>query len=285
MIPFNKIPVADLYAECRKMLSDEWGYIMGTAGILWTKSRQDAATDAMAKKYGSKWIGHRVADCSGVMVYIWKQHGMTIAHGSNSIARKYCGKRTKTPKPGYAAFKWKEKDTAKYPDGLGDFYHIGIVAEDGQNVYESRGTQAGFVLSAASSWYCFAPFDDVDYSGKDEEGTPLYEAKVSTPNGGRLNVRVAPGLNARIVGKIPCGETVDVWEDDGEWSRIGGDGLTGWVFNAYLEKTDAPAPEPAPDEIVMRYGVWVPCENMDQAVALAAAHPGAIFTAYKPSDN
>lgn len=282
MIPFNKIPVADLYAECRKMLSDGWGYIMGTAGILWTKARQEAVTDAMAKKYGSKWIGHRVADCSGVMVYIWKQHGMTIAHGSNSIARKYCGKRTKTPKPGYAAFKWREKDTAKYPDGLGDFYHIGIVAEDGQNVYESRGTQAGFVLSAASSWYCFASFDDVDYSGKDEEGTPLYEAKVSTPNGGRLNVRVAPGKNSRVIGQLPNGETVDVWEEDGEWSEIGGDGLKGWVFAEYLQRIE-PEPAPAPD--AMRYGVWIPCGSRSEAETLTAAHAGAILTAYKPPDN
>lgn len=276
------IPVRDLYAACRTMLADEWGYIWGTAGIRWTKARQDAASDAMAKKYGAKWIGHMVADCSGVMVYIWKQHGLTIAHGSNSIARRYCGKTQKTPVPGYAAFKWRKEDTSKYPDGRGDYYHVGIVAEDGLNVYESRGTQAGFVLSAASSWDFFAPFDAVDYGGS-EEGQPLYEAQVKTPNGGRLNVRVAPGTNARIVGQLPNGERVDVWEDDGEWSKIGGDGLTGWVFNAYLAKTDAP--EPAPDETAMRFGVWVPCGSREEAEALQAAHRGAILTAYKPPDE
>ena len=102
------IPVSELYQYCDKMLAEKWGYIWGTSGIKWTQARQNAVSDDMAKKYGSKWIGHMVSDCSGVMVYIWKQYGLSIAHGSNSIVRKYCGAVSKTPQPGYAAFKWRK---------------------------------------------------------------------------------------------------------------------------------------------------------------------------------
>lgn len=291
MIPFNKIPVADLYAECRKMLSDHWGYIWGTAGIKWTQARQDAASDAMAKKYGKKWIGHMVADCSGVMVYIWKQHGMTIAHGSNSIARKYCGKRTKTPKPGYAAFKWREKDTAKYPDGLGDFYHIGIVAEDGRNVYESRGTKDGFVLSAASSWHFFAPFDAVEYDGKREESMTPYEAVVNTAKGS-LNMRSGAGTDFPVIFKLPKGTPVTVLiEYANGWAFVDEDGTQGYVSMQYLTReTPEPAPapvltEPVTEPDALRYGVFVTCESREEAEALAKAHPGSILTAFKPPDE
>lgn len=163
-----KMTPADLYAGCEKMLSEKWGYIWGAAGVAWTRERQRNVSDANAKKYGSRWIGHTVADCSGVMVYIWKQHGLRIHHGSNGIARKHVGEMQKTPVPGYAAFRHRARDTEKYPDGRGDYYHIGIVAADGQSVYEAKGTRQGFVMSAAGGWDVFAPFLDVEYapSGK-----------------------------------------------------------------------------------------------------------------------
>ena len=77
-----KIPVKGLYENCEMMLRDHWGYIWGTAGIEWTQARQDATENEMAQKYGSRWIGHMVTDCSGVMVYIWRQYGLKIPHGS-----------------------------------------------------------------------------------------------------------------------------------------------------------------------------------------------------------
>ena len=83
------IPVTGIIADFKKMLADKWGYIPATAGILWTKGRQNATQNAMAKKYGSKWIGHMVADCSGAFVYAYRQYNANIYHGSNRIARYY----------------------------------------------------------------------------------------------------------------------------------------------------------------------------------------------------
>ena len=62
----------DLIDKFMYALQNAWGYIWGTAGIMWTEAKQKAlekTTDeerAMGRKYGSKWIGHMVADCSGL---------------------------------------------------------------------------------------------------------------------------------------------------------------------------------------------------------------------------
>ena len=61
-----------LIAKFRQALDEHWGYIWGTAGEKWTAEKQkelEKTTDAnraQGRQYGSKWIGHRVADCSGL---------------------------------------------------------------------------------------------------------------------------------------------------------------------------------------------------------------------------
>lgn len=250
------IPVKDLYSSCRMMLRDKWGYIWGEAGGTWTEKKQKNATREMTVKYGSRWIGHRVADCSGVPVYIWKQHGMSIYHGSNTIRRKYCGPLQDDPKPGYAAFKVRNGD---------DFYHIGIVAEDGLNVYEARGTQTGFVMSAASSWHKFAPFLDVDYT-KADGGDPVepfrqYTAVVTTQRD-PLNVRERPDKSAKVLFKLDRGETVWVMEEKGGWARIEEDGMQGWASMQYLTPLEA---SETPADEADGGGIQTPTDEYDSA--------------------
>ena len=108
------IDVLALIALFMQALNEKWGYIWGTAGIKWTKAKQDAATREMTVKYGSKWIGHRVADCSGLFAWAFKQLGGYIYHGSNTIWNKYCSSKGKLKngkradgqpiKPGTAVF-------------------------------------------------------------------------------------------------------------------------------------------------------------------------------------
>lgn len=236
-----KIPVTGLYQYCDQMLRDKWGYIWGTAGELWTAAKQDAVENEMAQKYGSRWIGHRVADCSGVMVYIWKQYGLKIAHGSNSIKKQSVGKLQTLPSPGYAAFRVKD----------GDFYHIGIVSEDGEKVYESQGTIAGFITSYVDTWDVFGPFKDVDYNAQEEPmdgGVQVsYRAEVTTKSG-PLNIRTGPGTEYPVKAKVRKGEVVDVWmEYPSGWRFIDDDGTTGYVDGAYL--TPLPPGTSVPDDL------------------------------------
>lgn len=287
----NKIPVKGLYKYLDTMLEDKWGYIWGTAGKLWTAQLQADPPDEMAKKYGSRWIGHMVADCSGVMVYIWKQYGLTIPHGSNSIARKSVGKMTNVPKPGYAAFKWKPTDTDKWPDGKGDYYHIGIVGADGKTVYESKGTILGFVTRDASEWDYFAPFTQVEYSEGDEDMPQTevqYYAQVTTESG-KLRMRSGPGKSYPVITSIPKGETVGVlMEYDTGWDFIRYANQTGYASAEYLTPINAPEtpsePPEAPDVETptgMTWGVFLPRLGREKAEKIAAEYPGAILTAYK----
>ncbi|MBR4081484.1 MAG: peptidoglycan-binding protein [Clostridia bacterium] len=76
----------------------------------------------------------RGIDCSGMFVRAYRLQGARIYHGSNTIWRKHLsdkGRLTSAAQlaPGMAVFKWKEQDTAKYPDGQGDFCHIGLVTQ------------------------------------------------------------------------------------------------------------------------------------------------------------
>lgn len=237
----KKIPVASVYEALEKMLREKWGYIYGTAGVLWTESRQNTATDDMAKKYGSKWVGHMVTDCSGVMVYIWRQHGLTIPHGSSSMVRQgYIVDCGPTPHPGWAALVDKTPDT---PDND----HIGIVGADGVTVYEARGTQSGFVTSKVTDkkWTKFGRFLDVDYSDEGDDPMPepqgthvSYRAEVTTTSGS-LNMRKGPGKDYDRIGSVRKGTIVDVWtECDNGWRYIDDDGGTGYVDGRYLTKVE-----------------------------------------------
>lgn len=224
----KKIPVKALYEACEMMLRDHWGYIWGTAGVEWTEARQKATENEMAQKYGSRWIGHKVADCSGVMVYIWKQYGLKIAHGSNSIKRQSMGKLSTIPKPGQGALKLRDGD---------DYYHIGIVAKDGQHVYEAKGTIFGFVVSDVKEWDWFGDFSDVDYEeGQMPDGERvIYRAEVTTKNG-VLNVRAGSGTEYPIINKLPKGEIVDVMVKlPNGWLYIDDDGEQGYVDGTYLK--------------------------------------------------
>ena len=275
-----KIPVQSLFTYCKKMLANKWGYIWGTAGIKWTESRQNDVSDDMAQKYGKQWIGHMVADCSGVMVYIWKQFGLSIYHGSNSIARKYCGAMTTTPQPGYAAFKWRKSSAPTYSDSKGDYYHIGIVSEDATFVYESKGTKAGFVTSDVKTWTYFAPFKDVDYSGKQpiEIGDTMI-GYVNT-NSGKLNMREQPSTKSDIIKQIDKGEQVTILggPTDG-WYHIAYGNKEGYVSATYIK------PQEKTESETTYYGVFIPCETQEDAEKLQSQYKNSIIAYYKNNNG
>ncbi len=88
------ISVQNLIEKFRQALSEKWGYIWGTAGENWTAAKQkelEKTTDAdraQGRAYGSKWIGHRVADCSGLFSWAFRQLGGYMYHGSDTMYRK-----------------------------------------------------------------------------------------------------------------------------------------------------------------------------------------------------
>lgn len=182
-------------------LNEKWGYIWGTAGILWTEARQKQKVDYMISKYGqnwqknadakkdnyysaalngSKWLGHTVADCSGLFAWAFRKLGGAIAHGSNSIYDRYCttkGKLTdalkKTILPG----------TAVFTGDASSHGHIGLYIGNGK-VIEASGTIAGVCTSniTAGKWTYYGYLKNVDYS-EYEKAEPAEPATPAAPAG------------------------------------------------------------------------------------------------------
>lgn len=155
---------SDLISKFQYALEDHWGYIWGQWGGTWTQAKQNAASREMTVKYGSKWIGHRVADCSGMFRWAYSELGEAIAHGSNSIFDRYCsakgtlknGKRTDGADllPGTAVFTGDAKEHG----------HIGLYIGNGK-VIEAAGTRQGVIKSDVtdSKWTYWGELKAVDY--------------------------------------------------------------------------------------------------------------------------
>lgn len=174
-----------------KALNEHWGYIWGTAGIMWTSAKQQQKVQYMINKYGNnwkknadakndnyysaamygeKWIGHTVADCSGLFAWAFKVLGSAIAHGSNSIYDRYCTEKgklndtlKKTLTPGSAVF---TGDASKHG-------HIGLYIGDGK-VIEASGTIAGVCVSnlSAGKWTYWGWLKNVSISSENAPKIP-----------------------------------------------------------------------------------------------------------------
>lgn len=136
------------------------GYIWGQAGATWTQAKQDALEKKYysnptkysdyekGAKYGKKWIGHVVYDCSGLTSKLGKDLGYNFHHGSNSSYNYDC------------AYKGEKKKGMNIPVGAWMYTgtknshgHIGIVVDDTW-VVEAQGTIAGVTRTkiTASKW-------------------------------------------------------------------------------------------------------------------------------------
>lgn len=184
------IAAADLISRFREALADDWGYIWGTAGEKWTAAKQaniEKTTDADregSRKYGTKWIGHMVADCSGLFSWAFKKLGGYMYHGSDTMYRKYCeakgqlksGKRTDGEglKPGTAVFVWKEE--------RGKYTHVGLYVGDG-TVIEAAGAKSGVISSKVThkKWTNWGELKGVDYEKEAPDPKPEPEPEDEYP--------------------------------------------------------------------------------------------------------
>lgn len=248
-----KIPCAELIGEFQTMLADGDGYIPGTSGEVWTEAKQARSENASVQKYGSRWIGHRVEDCSGAFVRVYRKYGLSIYHGSNRIAREYVEGLVpmSAARPGMAAFKAKAPGESGYDlpneyraggshynGDLNDYYHIGSVDENPKYVINAKGTASGVVRSRASDGWDYAGYlksvDYIENGGNDDMGI-LYEAIVDSANDGPVNLRKTPSVNGTLVAKIPDGTVVEVLEEtNADWAKIRSGTKTGYMMRGFL---------------------------------------------------
>lgn len=203
-----------LVEKFKQALSEKWGYIWGTAGVAWTQAKQtqkvnymiskyganwqknsDAKSDVyyMAALYGSKWIGHTVADCSGLFVWAFKAFNEKIYHGSNSIYDRYCSKKGKITDE---IRKKMLPGTAVFVDKSVNKSHIGLYVGNG-TVIECQGTQSGCCTSKlnTSKWTYYGLLKDVAYSPSEATEQP------SDPKDEEIPVQKLPTLKKGYTGE------------------------------------------------------------------------------------
>ena len=163
----------DLIAKFNQALSEGWGYIWGTAGEVWTEQKQRAATREKTLQYGSAWIGKRVADCSGLFTWAFRQLGGTMYHGSNTMYRDYCTAKGRLSGGKRVDGQPLKRGTAVFTGTEADHGHVGLYVGYG-TVIEAAGTKAGVVASnvSADKWTFWGELKGVDYSGEDGAAGP-----------------------------------------------------------------------------------------------------------------
>ena len=222
----------DLIAKFQYALDESWGYIFGTAGKKWTAADQAKATREMTVKYGAKWVGHYVADCSGLFTWAFAQLGGFMYHGSNTMFKKYTtangtlsgGKRTDGQglKPGTAVFTGTE----------GDHGHVGLFIGDGY-VIEAKGTKAGVVKSKITDkrWTYWGELTGVNYNN---EPIPKGYAVVT---GKKVALRKEPCTKATIITRIDTGKTVKIeTPPPSDWDYVSYEKKQGYMMKEFLKE-------------------------------------------------
>lgn len=226
------------------ILPKQWGYIYGTSGVKWTEAKQadiEKTTDKnreSARKYGAKWIGHYVADCSGLVKYLCKQLKVTVPHGSNSMwDQSVYEKGIIFGKPiptGALVFKCRNGS---------DFYHVGIYVGDNR-VVEAQGTQTGVVETKLSTWTHYGLLKDLGYSNpKPAEPEPVRVplttgwAKVDVPNDGTVNIRKGASQSSTKLGVLREGDCCEVVSIVGDWAEVEYT-AKGYIMTKFLKNTE-----------------------------------------------
>lgn len=267
------INASDIIDDFQRFYREGRGYIPGTSGETWTQEKQNrlAEENEKVKKYGSKWIGKKVDDCSGAFVDAYRLHKEKIYQGSNRIAREYVIELLPISQalPGYAVFKLRKPGEQYYdlPDDykpgkkhyngdLNDYYHIGLMDEDGKHVINAQSTSAGFTRTDISIWHCAARLKAVNYENNEEMGDdsmdePLYKAIVTADSGSTVNMRESPSKKGAVITAVKLGEKVDVIDltVDG-WSKIVYKGQTGYMMSKYLRMIGGVEDLPFDDSVV-----------------------------------
>lgn len=247
------VPAKEFIAQCRIPLDEKWGYIYGTWGVVWTEARQKAATREMTVKYGSRWIGRKVTDCSGLIRRALYNLGEEIVHHARYQYTDNCtakgklinGKRDdgQPIKPGTAVFL---QGTQK------NIHHVGVYLGEGVCV-EAKGTIYGVVTSELNHWDHWGELRQVDYSdvageepaqrwdddSPESDAGTILRAEAINPNAW-LNVRSGPGSQYPKVTQIQRGTEVEVLDaGEPEWWEIRYGGRIGWAYAEYLKPIEA----------------------------------------------
>lgn len=241
-----------LITKIRYAYDNCWGYIWGKYGQVWTAEQQRRATRKTTIEYGSRWIGHNVADCSGLIRWAFLQFGIKVAHNSNLIWSDCTTKRGKLINglraDGYAL----RPCTAVFLCDQTGRHHVGMYVGD-EKCIEAKATKYGVVMSDITHWDEWGELKNVSYDEPErkerEPMNPTLRRGDSGEDVKRLqNILNEYGYNLKVDGIFGTGTDHAVRAFQ-QGHFLSTDGIVGPKTWAALESQQMPAPstDPAPD--------------------------------------
>lgn len=183
----------DLAKKAEQALREGWGYIWGKSGQIWTKEEQARSDRVQTMAWGKQWIGKRVCDCSGLIVWALKEEGIDIYHGSNTQWQKECAEKGALKNGMRTDGRRLKRGTAVFlKDDYDSRHHVGIYVGGGQ-VIEAKSTRDGVVMSGAERWDEWGELRQADYG---EEGVCMSERTMKKGCGGEDVKKLQERLNA-----------------------------------------------------------------------------------------
>ena len=295
------IKPAALIEKFRQALNEKWGYILGTAGEIWTQAKQNSLIQEFVKKYGvdwrdnekakkadkyrgalngAKWIGRKTADCSGLFAWAFRMLGGTMYHGSDTMWRKYCTKQGTLTKNGRTDGQPLKPATAVFTGTDANKGHVGLYVGN-NTVIEASGTNAGVITTTITGgkWTYWGELKGVDYGEENVNDLPVVEPFKPTlkrGNKGNYVKELQTALSNR-------GYDLGSYGIDGDFGKateaavkafqkdngLTADGIVGEKTWEAL-KTAPNKPE--------TYTAHLPALRKDEADALAKVYPGAWVT-------
>lgn len=235
---------SDLIRGFQTALDEQYGYIWGKTHEMWSAEKQreyakDYADDpdrANSVRLGGKWAGHWVTDCSGLFVWVYRQHGLKIAHGSNSIWRDHLSAKGNLYKGKRLDGKPLLPGTAVFTTSGDEHNHIGLYA-GGETVIEAQGCEAGVTTSRVTNkkWTAWGELKKVSYQQGEEKRMNATVVLPTGASGTTVNMRDKPSRQGGIIAKVPVGSEVEILFDQGQWMQIEYNGKSGYMMSDYLE--------------------------------------------------
>lgn len=104
-------------------------------------------------------------------------------------------------------------------------------------VIEAAGAQAGVCTSLITNkkWTHWGMLKGVRYEEGEEDTMTATVVLPVGKQGKTVNMREKASTGSSIVKVVPVGSKVDIYEDMGEWCRIGYSGYNGYMMSDYLE--------------------------------------------------
>lgn len=191
-------------------------------------------------------------DCSGLFVRMYRDQGNEIAHGSNTIFRKYCSATGPIIDagdllPGMAVFKikdWTDADQKNswYGTEPGNLSHIGFVVSVSplEIIHASTGPMCVTTDTKLGKWKYWGRLKAVDYgtAGEPAKEKQIMEASVWADNGSPVKLRQKPSTSCPNYKMVDVGETVLVSEFGPEWSKVSHNGYNGYMMTRFLTVDD-----------------------------------------------